>query len=294
MIPMRIIVAPIVMDYTGDGGLPDRLRSSDRIERFSIAATTTPDAVAGILARHRAARAAGGSMVHRLGTLDHRPLERSAAADGVYEALREAIVARRLLPGDRLAEEQLAKQFGVSRTPVREALLRLEAEQFATRVARRGLVVRPIPEREVLEVYAVRAALDGLAATLAAEQATPPDLARLRWISEQIREAASTSDYSRMAELNIELHEALCDAAHNGMLLHFMRQIHDWVRRFGESDTTFARPGRAAVATDEHDGIIEAIAAGDAERAGILARVHMNGAREARIAMLRERVQPEG
>jgi DNA-binding GntR family transcriptional regulator len=233
-------------------------------------------------------------MVHRLGTLDHRPLERSAAADGVYEALREAIVARRLLPGDRLAEEQLAKQFGVSRTPVREALLRLEAEQFATRVARRGLVVRPIPEREVLEVYAVRAALDGLAATLAAEQATPPDLARLRWISEQIREAASTSDYARMAELNIELHEALCDAAHNGMLLHFMRQIHDWVRRFGESDTTFSRPGRAAVATDEHDGIIEAIAAGDAERAGGLAREHMNGAREARIAMLRERVEPEG
>jgi DNA-binding GntR family transcriptional regulator len=66
-------------------------------------------------------------MVHRLGTLDHRPLERSAAADGVYEALREAIVARRLLPGDRLAEEQLAKQFGVSRTPVRVALVRLEA-----------------------------------------------------------------------------------------------------------------------------------------------------------------------
>ena len=91
-------------------------------------------------------------MVQRLGRLDSRPLERSAAADGVYEALREAIVSKRLLPGDRLAEEQLAKQFGVSRTPVREALLRLETEQFAMRVARRGLVVRPIPEAEVLEV----------------------------------------------------------------------------------------------------------------------------------------------
>jgi DNA-binding GntR family transcriptional regulator len=234
-----------------------------------------------------------GSVVQRLNRLDSRPLERSAAADGVYEALREAIVDRRLLPGDRLAEEQLAKQFGVSRTPVREALLRLEAEQFATRVARRGLVVRPIPEREVLEVYAVRAALDGLAASLAAEQATPPDRARLRWINEQIREAADRSDFARMAELNIELHEALCDAAHNGMLLLFMRQIHDWVRRFGEADTTFSRPGRAAEANAEHDDIIGAIEAGDADRAGRLAREHMNRAREARIAMLRERSQPD-
>jgi len=234
------------------------------------------------------------SVVQRLSMLDHRPLERSAAADGVYEALREAIVAKRLLPGDRLAEEQLARQFGVSRTPVREALLRLEAEQFATRVARRGLVVRPIPESEVLEVYAVRAALDGLAASLAAEQATPPDRARLRWISDQIREAGDRADYVRMAELNIELHEALCDAAHNGMLLLFMRQIHDWVRRFGEADTTFSRPGRAAEAIAEHDEVISAIEAGHAELAGNLARQHMNRAREARIAMLRERAQPEG
>jgi len=226
--------------------------------------------------------------------LDHRPLERSAAADGVYEALREAIVAKRLQPGDRLAEEQLAKQFGVSRTPVREALLRLEAEQFATRVARRGLVVRPIPEREVLEVYAVRAALDGLAASLAAEQATPPDRARLRWLSDQIRESADRADHRHMAALTIELHEALGDAAHNGMLLLFMRQVHDWVRRFVETDTTFSRPGRAADAMAEHDAIIAAVEDRNAELAGQLAREHMSRAREARVAMIRAQSLPVG
>jgi DNA-binding GntR family transcriptional regulator len=232
-------------------------------------------------------------VVDRLSLLDNRALERSAAADAVYDALREAIVGKRLLPGDRLAEEQLARQFGVSRTPVREALLRLETERFAARVARRGLVVRPVPEREVLEVYAVRAALDGLAASLAAEQATPPDRARLRWINEQIADAAGEADFAKMAELNIELHEALCEAAHNDMLLHFMRQIHDWVRRFGESDTTFSRPGRAPEAIAEHEGMIDAIEVGDAEGAGRLAREHMNRAREARIAMLRERTTNE-
>ena len=97
-----------------------------------------------------------------------------------------------------------------------------------------------------------------------------------------------------MAELNIELHEALCDAAHNGMLLLFMRQIHDWVRRFGEADTTFSRPGRAGEAIAEHNEIIGAIEAGEADLAGRLARAHMNKAREARIAMLRERAQTEG
>jgi DNA-binding GntR family transcriptional regulator len=75
------------------------------------------------------------------------------------------------------------------------------------------------------------------------------------------------------------------------MLLHFMRQIHDWVRRFGESDTTFSRPGRAAEAIAEHDGMMDAIDARDVDRAGQLAREHMNRAREARIAMLRERSQ---
>ncbi|MGE3268965.1 MAG: GntR family transcriptional regulator [Chloroflexota bacterium] len=217
----------------------------------------------------------------------------AAAGDGVYEALRAAIVSKRLMPGDRLAEEQLAKQFGVSRTPVREALLRLETEQFATRVARRGLVVRPIPEREVLEVYAVRSALDGLAASLAADQATPPDRARLRWLSQQIGDAASQSDFAKMAELNIEFHEAVCDAAHNGMLLLFMRQIHDWVRRFGSTDTTFAHPGRAEQAILEHERIVDAIEAGDGDLAGNLAREHMNRAREVRISMLRERSAQE-
>lgn len=210
----------------------------------------------------------------------------AAAADLVYSALREAIVTKRLRPGDRLAEEQIARQFGVSRTPVREALLRLEAEQFAKRIARRGLVVRPIPEEEVLEVYAVRAALDGLAAGLAAQHASPPDRARLRWLNQQLAEAARRADYGAMAELNIQFHEALCEVAHNGMLLLFMRQIHDWIRRFGE--TTFAYPGRAPEAVVEHEGILDAIDAGDQELAERRAREHMTRSRGIRIAMLRE------
>ncbi|HEY8476277.1 MAG TPA: GntR family transcriptional regulator, partial [Chloroflexota bacterium] len=207
------------------------------------------------------------------------------AADAVYLALREAIVTGQLRPGDRLAEEQLARRFGVSRTPVREAILRLEAEHFARRLPRRGLVVRPILEKEVLEVYAVRAVLDGLAAALAAKEASPPDVARLRWINQQLAEAAERQEFRAMAALNIQFHEAICEAAHNGMLLHFVRQIHDWVRRF--ESTTLAHPGRAEAAIAEHERLLQAIEAGDAELAERLAREHMSNALQVRVAMLR-------
>src|SRR3954454_8143439 len=99
------------------------------------------------------------------------------AADSVYLTLREAIVDGQLEPGDSLIEWHVARQFGTSRTPVREALLRLEAEGLAFRVPRRGLVVRQLSEHEVLEVYAVRLELEGLAAREAAREALASDIA---------------------------------------------------------------------------------------------------------------------
>ncbi|MDQ3810868.1 MAG: GntR family transcriptional regulator [Chloroflexota bacterium] len=219
-----------------------------------------------------------------LGALWQAHAGRGAVADVAYATLRQAVLTGHLRPGDRLAEEQLAREFGVSRTPIREAIFRLEAEHFATRIERRGLVVRSISEDEVLEVYSVRAALDELAAKLAAEHATVPDRARLHWLNDQLQAAARRGEYAHMADVNILFHEAICEAAHNEMLLHFMREIHNWVRRFPE--TTFSWPGRASAALTEHRSIIDAIDRGDAEEAGRLAADHMNRAREVRIAMI--------
>jgi DNA-binding GntR family transcriptional regulator len=207
-------------------------------------------------------------------------------ADAVYATLRDAIVSGQLRPGDRLAEVQLARQFEVSRTPVREAIFRLEAEHFAERHARRGLIVRGIPEQEVLEVYAVRTWLDGLAARVAAEHAQPADHARLRWLNARLAEAIAEANLVTAAELNIQFHEAIGEAARNSMLLHFMRQLHDWVRRFG--GTTFSVPERAAQALAEHVGIIDAIEQMNPDVAEQGARAHMTHAHEVRLAMLRQ------
>src|SRR3954453_13272993 len=104
------------------------------------------------------------------------------AADSVYATLRGAILEGQLTPGDSLIEWHVARQFGTSRTPVREALLRLESEGLAYRVPRRGLIVRHVTEHEVLEVYAVRIELEALAARQAAHESEPSDIAHLRWL----------------------------------------------------------------------------------------------------------------
>jgi DNA-binding GntR family transcriptional regulator len=164
-----------------------------------------------------------------------------AAAEAAYTTLREAILVGHLRPGERLAEEPLAREFGVSRTPVREAICRLEAEHFAMRQERRGLVVKSIPEAQVLEVFTVCATLDELVARLAAEQATMPERARLHWINDQIEATMQQAGHNNIRHLTMEFHEAFCEAAHNSTLLQMVRQLQDSARRFGDGDVRAAR-----------------------------------------------------
>lgn len=217
----------------------------------------------------------------------------SNAADSVYNTLRGAIVDGRLDPGDSLIEWHVARQFGTSRTPVREALLRLEAEGLAFRVPRRGLVVRHISEHEVLEVYAVRLELEALAAREAAREAQPSDIAQLRWVNQRLNEAIKQGDLVSVPEITNEFHQLLATAARNSMLRRFIMQAQDWTRRVGTS--TVPLPGRRGVAVKEHERIIDAIAAHDAERAEQLAREHIAKGREFQLATLHTgRARPRG
>ena len=207
-------------------------------------------------------------------------------ADAVRETIRSLILAGVLAPGTKLGEEEFAKQFAVSRTPVREAFLRLLAERLVDRGSGRSLVVAGVTADEILEIYVVRQAVDGLAARLAAEAARPQDVANLRWLNGRLRHAADAGDPRAMASINLQLHEAVCEAGRNAFLLELMRFVHDRVRRF--PGTTFSKAGRPAKAIAEHEAIIDAIEGRRADDAARLASQHMARSMDVRIEQLRD------
>jgi DNA-binding GntR family transcriptional regulator len=230
-----------------------------------------------------------GARRNQLAALWKRSEHEPVAADAIYATLREAILSGVLAQGERLGEVKLADLFKRSRTPVREAILRLESERLTERSARRGFVVGRITREEVLEVYAIRVVLDCLAARVAALSILPGEVENLRWINERIRDASGHEDYTLMTNLNIDFHEAVCHASRNSLLLQFMRQIHDRVRRF--SETTFSYPGRPQTALAEHEAILAALERRDPDEAERAARTHTERAMQVRIAMLQARSQ---
>jgi DNA-binding GntR family transcriptional regulator len=223
-------------------------------------------------------------VAERLQALWRNQVIDGATSDLVHRTLHEAIVLSILPAGQWLGEVQLARLFEVSRTPVREAILRLEAEHLAVRVPRRGLVVSKITPQETVDVYVVREAIDGLAAALAAEMATPAEISNLESINEQFARAAEAGDLDALAETNLRFHEAVAAASRNALLIGFVKYIHRLVRRF--STTTFAHPGRAMEAAAAHRAIVQAIAEHDSERARAIAMNDMAVARRIRVSML--------
>ena len=213
-----------------------------------------------------------------------------STADAIHDAVSEGIQSRVLPPGWRLGEERLAALFSVSRTPVREALMRLESERLAARNRRSGLVVADVSAEQILEVYVIREALDGAAARQAAHFHSPVDIAALERINTQMARAAEEQAFDRMAIQNIEFHAALARASHNELLQRFVDQVHQAVRRFQR--TTFAEPGRAVEAIAEHEAIIAAIKAQDETAAETAAHRHMRNALDSRMAMELDRSRP--
>jgi DNA-binding GntR family transcriptional regulator len=196
----------------------------------------------------------------------------------MYTQLRNHIVSGQLRPGEQLGEETLAKQYGVSRTPVREALLRLEQDGLVTRTPQ-GSFVRVRSPEEILDIYEARIALEGAVAAAAARKHTPFDLATLR----DAHERFASSDGGEVASSNRRFHHMLWQAGHNLTLVDLLSRIDSHMARY--SETTLVYPGRFASAVSEHEQILAAIEAGDAEEAERLARGHFDEAREVRLNM---------
>jgi len=201
-----------------------------------------------------------------------------SSSEHVYRELRAAIVSGEL-PGDsRLVEHDIGERYGVSRTPVREALRRLLTEDLVLRDPSRGVIVRTPDAREIEGVLVVREALDALAASLAAVRITPAQLARLGVIVEAMEQATAAVRRESLITANVRFHEAIYAAAGNRMLDRLARDLEDFVGRF--TSLPAASDARLEAALREHQAILAALEAHDPDAAGRAAREHLALARE--------------
>jgi len=209
------------------------------------------------------------------------PFKGGSRADFVYQQMRQAMRDGRFRQGDRVREEDVARLLGVSRTPVREALRQLQSDGLLNVTFGRGLGVVALDRSQVLELYAMRELLEGAAARLAAQHATPAEIAHMEHLLASFRR---TRDPEQHAQINRALHVAICDAAHNRYMLQSLNQLSDALALL--RGTTFSVSGRARTADLEHRAIVDAIAAGNSDLAETAARAHIRQAQVLRLQML--------
>lgn len=199
----------------------------------------------------------------------------------VYGRLRSAIRNQELKPGDRLREADLAERLGVSRTPVREALRRLEADGLAQIAPPRGFVITELTHRRVMELYAMREVLAGVAARFAAEQASTMEIQTLQ---ELVAQQGTAKNGAEAARANDRLREAITSAAHNEFLTRAANSLNDALELLGT--TTYSLPGRIESGWKENKKVVEAIARRSSSGAEEAARLHVRNAAKLRVQML--------
>lgn len=203
-----------------------------------------------------------------------------AGQTDAYALILQAIDVGVFKPGDRLVESDLADRFGVSRTPIREALQRLETQNLLTRDGR-SLIVASLSHNEMAELYAVRSELEGLAARLAAQHASAEEVLVLREMVQEDRKL--TDDPSALSRANRRFHKQIHLASHNRFLVRQLDLVHRSMALM--ATTSLAAEGRGEVAMEEHNAIVEAIAAGDQDGAQQALRDHISVAFVTRLKL---------
>ena len=203
-----------------------------------------------------------------------------AMKDDAYSLILAAIEAGTYRPGSRLVESELAERFGVSRTPVREALQRLETQAMLVRDGR-SLIVASLDHNQLAELYVVRAELEGLAARLAARHASPEEVRILAQMVADDQKALN--DPEALARSNKRFHHQIHLASHNRYLVQQLDLVHRTMALMAK--TTLAAEGRSTRALEEHQNIVDAIAAGDGSAADKALRQHISMAWETRLKL---------
>jgi DNA-binding GntR family transcriptional regulator len=217
--------------------------------------------------------------------------DRRKVTDWVYEELKNAIVDLRLAPGEPLREATLADRLGVSKTPIREALTRLEQEGLVETTSFKGAAVTGYSRQDLLDIYELRELLENAAVRAAAESMSDAGRARLDRISRDSRrllggQGRSGQDTGELAALLTEFDVVLFDQVRNHRILALIENLRAHMTRIGL--LTAEIPGRIDASVDEHEKIVEAIAARDPELAERYMREHIRSVRDDQLRALQE------
>lgn len=204
--------------------------------------------------------------------------------DVVFNTLRQAILTGELKPGERLMEIHLANRLGVSRTPIREAIRKLELEGLVTMIPRKGAEVAQLTEKSMSDVLEVRRAMDALCAELACERITEEDLSRLKEACEQFEQIISTGDVKKIAQADVELHDIILQATGNNRLIQLVNNLSEQMYRYRfEYIKDFSQHEKLV---EEHRIIYESLVSRNKERATEAARTHIDNQKKAIIRQI--------
>lgn len=208
--------------------------------------------------------------------------KRKMLGQSAYQAILDSIRSGVFAPGDRLLEEEVAERLGMSRTPVREAMGRLQEKGLLQPAPGRGLAIAKLTMEQVFELYAMRGELEALVAKFAAQHATEAEIINLVELNVQFGAARTPQE---AAGVNREFHARLYDAARNRYLRAAVEDLHETIAVL--PSTTFVQSDRISVAMSEHGEILDAIARRDQDRAAATAKAHISGSLAVRLAMAR-------
>lgn len=211
---------------------------------------------------------------------DYKPLR-----DVIFNTIREAIIVGELKPGERLMEVQLAEKMGVSRTPVREAIRKLELEGLVEMLPRKGAHVADLSVKDIMNVLEVRSTLDGLASTLSAERITDEELKELKHVQQQFANYVEKDNLQGIIKKDVEFHDIIYRSSRNDKLMQIINNLREQAQRFRVVYLKDYSNPKDII--QEHDEIISAIAARNVEAAQLAAQKHIKAQETAIIKSIK-------
>jgi len=205
------------------------------------------------------------------------PLDDTPSLDKLaYQKIKQAILSFQFLPNQNLVEGELAAQLGISKTPVRDALLRLEREGLVSRLPYKGTFVSDINKQDMVNIFEIRIVLEGLAMRLAADHLTEKDFRHLDRLINDHADALSEKDYEHASALNGLFHSGIVQKCGNDHLVQMLTNLDDHLKRYRLLSVT--QGIRVDKSVPEHRQILDALRAGDANKAEAAMKEHLTSA----------------